>query len=95
MQNFIKNNPNSVYISNAYFWLAEFNLAIDPPNFEEAKRNYTIVADRYPKSTRASRALYQLHNISKDVEQKPAIATQYKNKLLSNYPQSEEAKFFK
>lgn len=29
MQNFIKNNPNSVYISNAYFWLAEFNLAIE------------------------------------------------------------------
>src|SRR5690606_27041363 len=32
MQNFIKNNPNSVYISNAHFWLAEFNLSIDPPN---------------------------------------------------------------
>ena len=35
MQNFIKNHPNSVYISNAYFWLAEFNLAIEPTNYNE------------------------------------------------------------
>lgn len=95
MQTFIKNNPNSVYISNAYFWLAEFYLAIDPPNFNEAKKNYAIVADRYPNSTRASRSVYQLYNIAKDVENKPTIAAQYKTKLLAKYPQSEEAKFFK
>ena len=44
MQNFIKNHPNSVYISNAYFWLAEFNLAIEPTNYSEAKKNFEIVA---------------------------------------------------
>lgn len=95
MQNFIKNNPNSVYISNAHFWLAEFNLAIDPPNFAEAKRNYTVVTERFPKSSRAPRALYQLYSISKDVEHKPDVAMQYKKQLLSQYPQSEEAQYFK
>ncbi|ATO20742.1 hypothetical protein BS636_14165 [Acinetobacter sp. LoGeW2-3] len=95
MQNFIKNNPNSVYISNAYFWLAEFNLSIDPPNFTEAKRNYAIVADRYPNSAKAARALYQLYNVSEEVEKNKTLAAQYKARLLKNYPQSEEAKFFK
>lgn len=95
MQNFIKNNPNSVYISNAHFWLAEFNLSIDPPNFNEAKKNYLIVVDRYPNSAKASTALYQLYNISKDVEKNATLASQYKAKLLKNYPKAEEVKFLK
>jgi TolA-binding protein len=95
MQNFIKNNPNSVYISNAHFWLAEFNLAIEPTNYAEAKRNYGIVVNSYPNSSRASRALYQLYSMAKDVDHNTAQATQYKQQLLKKYPQSEEAKFLK
>ena len=95
MQNFIKNNPNSVYISNALFWLAEFNLAIEPTNYPEAKRNYNIVVTKYPNSARASRALYQLYSIAKDVDRNASQAAQLKQKLLKNYPKSEEAKFFK
>ena len=95
MQNFIKNNPNSVYISNAHFWLAEFNLAIDPTNYVEAKRNYNIVVSKYPNSSRASRALYQLYSIAKDVDHNATLASQYKQKLLKNYPQAEEVKYFK
>ncbi len=95
MQNFIKNNPNGLYTGNAYFWLAEFNLAIDPPNYNEAKKNYEIVASKFPNSTKAPRALYQLYSIAKDVNKNVATANVYKNKLLSAYPQSEEAGFFK
>lgn len=86
MQNFIKNNPNSVYISNAYFWLAEFNLAIEPTNYAEAKKNYGIVANQYPNSSRAPRAVYQLYNIAKEVDKNSTQANQYKAKLLSNIP---------
>lgn len=95
MQNFIKNNPNSVYTGNAYFWLAEFNLAIDPPNYDEAKKNYEIVAAKFPNSAKASRALYQLYSISKDVNKNTQTAEVYKKKLVSTYPQSEEAGYFK
>lgn len=95
MQNFIKNNPNSVYISNAYFWLAEFNLAIEPTNYAEAKKNYGIVANQYPNSSRAPRAVYQLYNIAKEVDKNSTQANQYKAKLLKQYPKSEEASFFK
>ncbi|EHU1439235.1 tetratricopeptide repeat protein [Acinetobacter baumannii] len=94
MQNFIKNHPNSIYTGNAYFWLAEFHLATDPVNYNEAKKNYNIVASQYPNSSKAPRALYQLYSIAKDVDKNTVSANQYKNKLLSQYPKSEEAKFF-
>jgi TolA-binding protein len=95
MQNFIKNHPDSVYISNAYFWLAEFNLAIEPTNYTEAKKNFEIVATKYPQSAKAASALYRLYSIAKDVDHKPALAAQYRSKILSQYPQSEEAGFVK
>lgn len=95
MQNFIKNNPNSIYISNAYFWLAEFNLAIEPTNYTEAKKNYNIVVNQYPNSAKAARALYQLYNIAKDVDRNTTSANQLKTKLLKEYPKSEEAGFVK
>lgn len=95
MQSFVKNNPNSVYTGNAYFWLAEFNLAIDPPNYDEAKKNYEIVAAKYPNSAKAPRALYQLYSISKDVNKNAQSAEVYKKKLLTDFPNSEEAGYFK
>lgn len=93
MQNFIKNHPNGIYVGNAYFWLAEFYLAVEPVDYKAAKQNYNIVATRYPNSAKASRAVYQLYSIAKDVDKNTALANQYKAKLLSKYPQSEEAKF--
>ncbi len=95
MKNFIKSYPNSIYTGNAYFWLAEFNLAIDPPNYNEAKKNYETVAAQFPNSAKSPRALYQLYNIAKEVNKNNASANVYKSKLLSTYPNSEEAKFFK
>lgn len=95
MQNFIKNNPNGVYTGNAYFWLAEFNLAIEPPNYEEAKKNYEVVAAKYSSSSKAPRALYRLYSIATEVNKNPQTANVYKNKLLSTFPNSEEANYLK
>lgn len=93
MQNFIKNHPNGIYVGNAYFWLAEFYLAVEPVDYKAAKQNYNIVVTRYPNSAKASRAVYQLYSIAKEVDKNTALANQYKTKLLNQYPQSEEAKF--
>ncbi len=95
MQAFVKNHPSSIYISNAYFWLAEFNLGIDPANYIEAKKNFEIVANKYPNSSKASSALYRLHSITLNVDKNTALANKYKTQILSNYPKSEEAGFLK
>lgn len=93
MQNFIKNHPNGIYVGNAYFWLAEFYLAAEPVDYKAAKQNYNIVVTRYPNSAKASRAMYQLYSIAKEVDKNTVLTNQYKAKLLNQYPQSEEAKF--
>lgn len=95
MQNFIKNNPNGVYTGNAYFWLAEFNLAIEPPNYEEAKKNYEVIVSKYSNSSKTPRALYRLYSIATEVNQNPQTADVYKNKLLTAFPDSEEANYLK
>ena len=94
MQNFIKNHPNGIYAGNAYFWLADFYLALEPVNYKAAKQNYNSVATRYPNSDKASRSVYQLYSIAKDVDKNTALANQYKTKLLTQFPQSKEAKLF-
>ncbi|MCF9033768.1 YbgF trimerization domain-containing protein [Acinetobacter nectaris] len=95
MEKFIKNYPNSVYIANAHFWLAEFNLAIEPANYATAKQNYEIVAKQYPQSEKASRALYQLYSIAKEVDHNAVSAKLYKQQIITKYPKSKEAGYFK
>lgn len=95
MEKFIKNYPNSVYIANAHFWLAEFNLAIEPANYTTAKQNYEIVAKQYPQSEKASRALYQLYSIAKEVDHNAVSAKLYKQQIITKYPKSKEAGYFK
>ena len=93
MQAFIQQYPNSAYISNAHFWLAEFLLAVDPTDFNAVKQNFTTVVNKYPNSAKASNALYRLFTIASNVDQNVQLAEQYKKLLLSHYPNSEEAKF--
>lgn len=95
MKQFIQTHPNSAYISNAHFWLAEFNLALDPANYTDAKQSFAIVLDRYPHSAKASSAAYRLYSIALNVDHDAAAAQKYKNKLTTLYPQSEEAGYLK
>lgn len=93
MRDFIAKYPQSAYISNAHFWLAEFLLAIQPTDFSAAKQHFAIVANQYPNSSKASNALYRLYTIASNVDQDQALASEYKTKLMNQYPKSEEAKF--
>lgn len=91
MENFIKNHPNSAYVSHAYYWLGEFNLALTPPNFNQAKENFEIVAGNYPKSSKTPAALYRLSEIAKNIDQDIPRAREYYLKLIQNYANSREA----
>jgi TolA-binding protein len=95
MRNFIKNNPNSVYVSNAYFWMGEFYLAIEPVNYKRAKANYAEVVNAYPQSSKAATALFRLYSIAQNVDRDTKLAQQYQKQLRQNYPNSDEVKFIK
>lgn len=91
MQNFIKNHPTSPYVSNAYYWLGEFNLSLTPANFNQAKENFEIVAGNYPQSSKAAAALYRLSEIAKNIDKDIPKARSYYLKLIQNYSNSTEA----
>ena len=95
MRNFIKNHPNSIYVSNAYFWMGEFYLALEPVNYKRAQANYAEVVNRFPQSAKAATAIYRLYSMAKNVDQNIQLATQYADMLKNNYPESEEAGFLK
>lgn len=95
MRNFIKNHPNSVYIGNAYFWMGEFYLAIEPINYQRAKANYASVVKNHPQSSKASTALFRLYSLAKTVDRDQNLAMQYQNQLKKNYPNAEEIGFLK
>lgn len=92
MKQFIRDYPNSPYISHAYYWLAEFNLSITPPNFNQAKNNFTVVARDYTTSAKAPAALLRLVEIAYNVDKDTPKARQYYQLLLKRYPDSKEAK---
>ena len=95
MRNFIKNHPNSIYVSNAYFWMGEFYLALEPVNYKRAQANYAEVVNRFPQSAKAATAVYRLYSMAKNVDQNIQLANQYAAMLKNNYPKSEEAGFLK
>lgn len=95
MRNFIKNHPNSIYVSNAYFWMGEFYLAIEPVNYKRAQANYAEVVNHFPQSAKAATAVYRLYSMAKNVDQNMPLANQYANMLQKNYPNSEETGFLK
>ena len=95
MRNFIKNHPNSIYVSNAYFWMGEFYLALEPVNYKRAQANYAEVVNRFPQSAKAATAVYRLYSMAKNVDQNIQLANEYAAMLKNNYPKSEEAGFLK
>jgi TolA-binding protein len=95
MQQFIQQYPNSAYASNAYFWLGEILLAVEPTDYNAVKQKFTMVVNQYPNSTKASTALYRMFTIASNVDQNQVLAAQFKTKLLNQYPNSEEAKYVK
>ena len=93
MQQFIASFPNSVYIPNAYYWLGEFYLASNPADFVKAKKSFNEVVNKYPKSAKASTALYRVATITQEIDKRTSEATVLMKKLLRDYPGAAEAQY--
>jgi tol-pal system protein YbgF len=91
MRNFIKTYPQSSYIPSAYYWLGEFYLAASPADVNNAKKSFKIVVDNYADSAKASAALLKLASFA-DVDGKTTDAIKYMQRIIKEFPQSDEAK---
>ncbi|WP_169733733.1 YbgF trimerization domain-containing protein [Alkanindiges illinoisensis] len=93
MQQFIASFPNSVYVPNAYYWLGEFYLASNPADFVKAKKSFNEVINKYPKSAKASTALYRVATITQEIDKRTSEATALMKKLVRDYSGSPEAQY--
>lgn len=93
MQQFIASFPNSVYVPNAYYWLGEFYLASNPADFVKAKKSFNEVINKYPKSAKASTALYRVATITQEIDKRTSEATTLMKKLVRDYSGSPEAQY--
>jgi tol-pal system protein YbgF len=91
MRNFIKTYPQSTFIPSAYYWLGEFYLAASPADVNNAKKSFKIVVDNYADSAKASAALLKLASFA-DVDGKTPDAIKYMQRIMKEFPQSDEAK---
>lgn len=91
MQDFLKQNPDSVFAPNAYYWTGEFQLALDTPDYNSAETNFKKVISDYDGTPKVAAAYYKLGTIADLRGQRPE-ARRRMTDLVAKFPGSPEAR---
>lgn len=89
LEEFIRTQPQSELLPNAYYWIAEAFYA--EKNFENAIVQFQDVIEKYPSHPKASAALYK-QSLSFEALGEGKKAAALLKKLIEVYPDSDEAK---
>jgi len=91
MTSFLNAYPDSVFAPNAYYWLGEFQLALEPVNFVKAEANFQRVLRDYSASPKVPAAYYKLGSIA-DLQGNRKVARDWMTRLLTEFPGSPESR---
>lgn len=94
MSNFLERYPDSVFAPNAHYWLGEFQLASEPANYDKAEASFQRVIRDFQASPKVPAAFYKLGTIA-DLKGNKSDARNWMNKLLTQFPNSPEARLAK
>ena len=89
LEEFIKTQPQSELLPNAYYWIGEASYS--EKNFENAIVQFQDVIEKYPTHSKASAALYKQSLAFESLGEGKKAAALLK-KLIESYPASDEAK---
>ena len=81
---FQQNYPAGKYAPNAYYWLGELYLVVQPPDLESSRQAFTMLLSQYPDNSKAPDALYKLGKVQfmKGNREK---AKEYLDQVISRY----------
>ena len=81
---FQQNYPAGKYAPNAYYWLGELYLVVQPPDLESSRQAFTMLLSQYPNDSKAPDALYKLGKVQcmKGNREK---AREYLEQVISKY----------
>jgi len=87
-QQFIANYPDSIYVANSKYWLAQIYSV--QRRTDEAEREYLSVAQQYPDSSKASDAWLKLGQLYESQNQSEKALNAY-NQVVTQYSSSTAA----
>jgi len=87
-QQFIANYPDSIYVANSKYWLAQIYSV--QRRIDEAEREYLSVAQQYPDSSKASDAWLKLGQLYESQNQSEKALNAY-NQVVTQYSNSTAA----
>jgi tol-pal system protein YbgF len=81
---FQRDYPGGKYAPNAYYWLGELYLVVQPPDLESSRQSFMMLLSQYPDNSKAPDALYKLGKVQfmKGNREK---ARQYLDEVISKY----------
>ena len=63
VQKLERHYPAGKYAANAYYWLGELYLVIQPPDLESSRQSFAMLLSQYPDNSKAPDALYKLGKV--------------------------------
>ncbi|PQA51902.1 YbgF trimerization domain-containing protein [Amnimonas aquatica] len=91
MQSFVKQYPNSIFAPNAHYWLGEFQLALEPANYQAAETSFNRVIRDYEGNPKVPSSYYKLGTIA-DLRGQRNEARRWMQDVLAKFPSSPEAR---
>ncbi len=88
-ESFLAKYPTGKYAVNAHYWLGQVHFV--QGQLDDAGRQFKLVIDQYPQSSKAPDAMLKLAIILQQ-QNKPAAAKKLFNTIIQNYPGSSTAR---
>ncbi|WP_116366631.1 tol-pal system protein YbgF [Parahaliea mediterranea] len=89
-RDFLRQYPAGRYAPNAYYWLGELYLVVQPADLESSRQNFTLLLEEYPDNAKVPDALYKLGRVHymKGNREK---AREYLDRVVRDYGDSNNA----
>jgi tol-pal system protein YbgF len=83
-EQFQRDYPGGKYAPNAYYWLGELYLVIQPRDLESSRQSFTLLLSQYPDNSKAPDALYKLGKVQFEKGNREK-AREYLDRVISEY----------
>ncbi|MEM8563706.1 MAG: tol-pal system protein YbgF [Pseudomonadota bacterium] len=81
---FQQDYPAGQFAPNAYYWLGELYLVIDPADLESSRQAFAMLLSQYPDNNKAPDALYKLGKVQ-FMKGNPEKAREYLDQVVTQY----------
>lgn len=88
---FLQNFPDGRYAPNAYYWLGELYLVLEPADPEAARQSFMLLLGQYPNHAKIPDALYKLGRVHY-IKGNPERAREFLERVRRDYPDSSAAR---